>query len=56
VSGEHMEWMRPVYKILLGNSQGRRPPGRPKCRCRDNIVFKGMGYGDRDLSMGLRVP
>jgi hypothetical protein len=29
VSVEHMEWMRTVHKILFGNPEGRRQPGRP---------------------------
>jgi hypothetical protein len=26
-----------VYKILIGNSEGKKPPGRPRFRCGDNI-------------------
>jgi hypothetical protein len=28
---------RNAYRILMGNSEGKRPLGRPRCRCVDNI-------------------
>jgi hypothetical protein len=28
---------RNAYKILVGKPKGKRPLGRPKCRCEDNI-------------------
>jgi hypothetical protein len=28
---------RNVYRILVGKPEGKRPLGRPKCRCVDNI-------------------
>jgi len=30
--------MRNVYKILVGNPEGKRPFGRPRRRCKDNIA------------------
>jgi hypothetical protein len=29
--------MRNAYKVLVGKPEGRRPLGRPGCRCEDNI-------------------
>jgi hypothetical protein len=29
--------MRSAYRILVGNLEGKRPFGRPKCRWEDNI-------------------
>jgi hypothetical protein len=26
-----------TYKILVGKSEGKRPLGRNRCRCKDNI-------------------
>jgi hypothetical protein len=28
---------RNVYRILVGKPEGKRPVGRPRCRCVDNI-------------------
>jgi hypothetical protein len=28
---------RRAYRILVGRPEGRRPLGRPRCRCEDNI-------------------
>jgi hypothetical protein len=28
---------RGAYRVLVGTSEGRRPPGRPKCRWEYNI-------------------
>jgi len=28
---------RGVYRVLVGKPEGRRPQGRPRCRCVDNI-------------------
>jgi hypothetical protein len=28
---------RNAYRILAGNRDGKRPLGRPKCKCVDNI-------------------
>jgi hypothetical protein len=41
---------RNVCKILVGNSDGKRPLGRPRRRWVDNIKmdFREMGWGDMD--------
>jgi hypothetical protein len=26
-----------TYRILVGKPEGKRPLGRPRCRCEDNI-------------------
>jgi hypothetical protein len=28
---------RKMYKVLVGKSEGRRPPGRPRCRWEDGV-------------------
>jgi hypothetical protein len=36
----HVAWMgedRSVYRVLMGKPKGKRPLGRPRCRCEDNI-------------------
>jgi hypothetical protein len=43
-----------VYRVLVGKSEGRRPMGRTRCRCEDNIkidlqevgcgVWTGLGW------------
>ena len=35
-----------AHKLLLGISEGMRPPGRPKTRWQDNLIWnlKGVGY------------
>jgi hypothetical protein len=40
--------VRGAYNILIGRPEGRRPLGRPKRRCEDNIkmVLREMGFGD----------
>ena len=39
-----------VYRVLVGKLEGRRPVGRPRCRCVDNIRMDlqevGCGYMD----------
>jgi hypothetical protein len=37
--------MRNAYKIVVGKSEGKRPLGRPRRRCKDNIRvdFKELG-------------
>jgi hypothetical protein len=32
-----MRKMRNAYKILVGETKGKRPLGRSRCRCDDNI-------------------
>ena len=42
---------RGVYRVLVGKPEGRRPLGRPRRRCVDNIRMDlqevGCGYMDR---------
>jgi hypothetical protein len=42
--------MRNAYKILVENSEGKRPLGRPRRRWEDNIkmVIREIGFGDVD--------
>jgi hypothetical protein len=42
---------RGVYRILVGKSEGRRPPGRPRRRREDNInrTFKKWDERGTDL-------
>jgi hypothetical protein len=41
---------RDVYSVLVGKPQGKRPLGRPRCRCEDNIKMDlqevGRSHGD----------
>jgi len=41
---------RGVYRVLVGKPEARRPLGRPRCRCVDNIRTYlqevGCGYTD----------
>jgi len=41
---------RGVYRVLVGNSEGKRQLGRPKRRWEDNIKMdlQEVGYGCRD--------
>jgi hypothetical protein len=36
---------RGLYRILVGNSGGRRPLGRPRCRWEYNIKVEGQAVG-----------
>jgi hypothetical protein len=40
-----------VYRVLVGNPEGKRPLGRPRRRWEDNIKIdlQGVGYGVVDL-------
>jgi hypothetical protein len=42
-----MEEERKVYKVLVGNPEGKRPLGRPRRRCEDGIRIdlKEIGGG-----------
>ena len=42
--------MRGVYRDLVGKPEGKRPLGRPKRRCGDNIKMDlhGVGCGGMD--------
>jgi hypothetical protein len=41
---------RNVYRILVGNSEGKRPLGRPRCRWVDDIKMdlREIGWDGRD--------
>jgi hypothetical protein len=32
-----------AYKILVGKPEGKRPPGRPRRRWKDNIKIREVG-------------
>jgi hypothetical protein len=44
-----MEFGRGVHKVLVGNPEGKRPLGRPRRRCEDNIKMDLQEMGCRDL-------
>jgi hypothetical protein len=46
VTGER----RVVYRVLVGKPEGKRPLGRSRCRCKDNINIglQGVGCGGMD--------
>jgi hypothetical protein len=41
---------RNIYRILVGNLEGKRQLGRPRCRWVDNIKmdFREIGWGGMD--------
>jgi hypothetical protein len=41
---------RGVYRVLVGKPEGRRPLGRPRRRCEDNVIMdlQEVGYGCED--------
>jgi hypothetical protein len=41
---------RYAYMLLVGKPEGRRPLGRPRCRCLNNIRMDlvEVGWGDVD--------
>jgi hypothetical protein len=41
---------RNMYRLLMGNPEGKRPLGRPRWRCVDNIKMDlgEIGWGDVD--------
>ena len=41
---------RGVFRVLVGNPEGRRPLGRPRLRWEDNIKMdlQEVGYGSMD--------
>jgi hypothetical protein len=34
-----------LYRVLVGNSEGKQPIGRPRCRWEDNIKMDLQGVG-----------
>ena len=46
----HMGEERGVYRVLVGKPEGKRPLGRPRCSCVDNIRLDlqevGCGFMD----------
>jgi hypothetical protein len=55
IKSRRMRWAGPVarmgeksnaYRILVGKPEGKRPLGRPRRRCEDNIMdLGGIGWG-----------
>jgi len=43
-------WGRILYRVLVGKPEGKRPLGRPRRRCEDNIKMdlQEAGYGGID--------
>ena len=41
---------RGMYRVLVGKPEGKRPLGRPRRRCEDNIMMylQEVGCGDMD--------
>jgi len=39
-----------MYRVLVGKPEGKRPLGRPRRRCEDNIMMylQEVGCGDMD--------
>jgi hypothetical protein len=66
----HLREMRNTYNIMVGKSERKRPLGRPRRRCEDNIKMglreirvgicgldsSGSGYRPERALMNLRVP
>ena len=42
-----MEQRRATYRLLVGRSEGKRPCGRPGCRCEEHtkVGVKEVGWG-----------
>jgi hypothetical protein len=41
---------RTAYRVLVGKSEGKQPPGRPRCRLEDSILdLKRIWKGGRAL-------
>ena len=41
----YMGERRGVYKVLVGKSEGKRPPGRSRCRWEENIKMDLQEFG-----------
>ena len=41
---------RGIYRVLVGKTEGKKPPGRPRCSWEDNIKMdlQEVGYGGMD--------
>jgi len=37
-----MEKRRDLYRVLVGKPEGKRLPGRPRCRWKDNIKMDSL--------------
>jgi hypothetical protein len=50
VCGTHGE-KRKIYRILMGNPEGKRQLGRPRLRREDKVKMdlREIGWGDKDL-------
>jgi len=46
----HMGEERGVYRVLVGKPEGKRPLGKPRRRCEDNIKMdlQEVGFGSMD--------
>ena len=44
------EWVRGVYRVLVGKPEGKRPLGRPRRKWEDNIKMnlQDVGFGSMD--------
>ena len=44
---------RGVYRVLVGKHEGKRPPGKPRCKWEDNIKMDlhEVGYGGYGLDL-----
>ena len=40
-----MEKKRGVYRVLVGKHEGKKPPGRPRRRCEENIKMNLQEVG-----------
>jgi hypothetical protein len=44
---------RGAYKVLVGKPEGKRPLGRPRCRCKDNIKIDPQEVGRPGSTVGI---
>ena len=50
----HVGEGRGAYGVLVGRPDGKRPPGRPRCRWKDNIKMDRQEVGWKSIqSIGL---
>jgi hypothetical protein len=51
-----MEEKRNAYRLLVGKPEGKRPPGRPRCRWVNNIRIDLVEVGSGDVDwIGLAL-